>query len=79
VTVFGFSLDFLNFRQEESSCFNERDKMSEEECPKYKDGDIVWVKLGPCWWPGEVTENGPEDFTSKKPPLAIVKFFNEST
>ncbi|KAH0819395.1 hypothetical protein GEV33_003396 [Tenebrio molitor] len=65
--------------QEESSCFNERDKMSEEECPKYKDGDIVWVKLGPCWWPGEVTENGPEDFTSKKPPLAIVKFFNEST
>jgi hypothetical protein len=53
--------------------------MSEEECPKYKDGDIVWVKLGPCWWPGEVTENGPEDFTSKKPPLAIVKFFNEST
>ncbi|RZC39734.1 titin-like, partial [Asbolus verrucosus] len=53
--------------------------MSEEDCPKYKDGDIVWVKLGSCWWPGEVTENGPEDFSAKKPPLVIVKFFNEST
>ncbi|XP_044262220.1 titin-like [Tribolium madens] len=53
--------------------------MTDDEGPKYKDGDIVWVKLGPCWWPGEVTENAPEDFTSKKPPLAIVKFFNEAT
>ncbi|EEZ97549.2 titin [Tribolium castaneum] len=53
--------------------------MTDEEGPKYKDGDIVWVKLGPCWWPGEVTEDAPEDFTAKKPPLAIVKFFNEAT
>ena len=56
-----------------------RDKMSDDEGPKYKDGDIVWVKLGSCWWPGDGTDFAPEDYSSKKPPLAIVKFFNEST
>nr|CAH7728862.1 unnamed protein product [Callosobruchus chinensis] len=56
--------------------------MSEEEAPaaQYRDGEIVWVKLGPSWWPGEVKDIGslPEDVaTFKKPPLVVVKFFEE--
>ncbi|VEN47691.1 unnamed protein product [Callosobruchus maculatus] len=56
--------------------------MSEEEASAalYKDGEIVWVKLGPSWWPGEVKDLGslPEDVaTFKKPPLVVVKFFDE--
>ncbi|CAG9815312.1 unnamed protein product [Phaedon cochleariae] len=47
---------------------------------KYKDKDIVWVKLGPSWWPGEVKDLDSlpkEDF--KKIPLVIVKFFDEDS
>ncbi|CAH1959657.1 unnamed protein product [Acanthoscelides obtectus] len=46
----------------------------------YKDGEIVWVKLGPSWWPGEAKnlESLPEEVaTFKKPPLIVVKFFDE--
>lgn len=56
--------------------------MSEELSMDYKDGDIVWVKLGPSWWPGEVRDlnNIPSDeIEFKKPPLAVVKFFEEDT
>ncbi|XP_074033588.1 uncharacterized protein isoform X2 [Leptinotarsa decemlineata] len=56
--------------------------MSEEFVTDYKDGDIVWVKLGPSWWPGEVKdpEKLPPDIDDfKKPPLVIVKFFDEDT
>ncbi|XP_043278032.1 mucin-17-like [Venturia canescens] len=50
----------------------------------YLDGDIVWVKLGACWWPGQVTSfhNLPEDIQiefQKKPLIAAVKFFQEDT
>ncbi|XP_060527328.1 titin-like isoform X2 [Cylas formicarius] len=51
--------------------------------PVYKDGDIVWVKLGGCWWPGVVKnlEDLPEDLLKefKKPPLVVVKFFDEDS
>lgn len=47
----------------------------------YNDGDVVWVKLSPCWWPGEVVslDKLPSDIAGsfKKPPLAVVKFFDE--
>ncbi|XP_022131153.2 uncharacterized protein LOC111004430 [Pieris rapae] len=49
----------------------------------YADGDVVWVKLGSCFWPGEVVgiEKLPADFITsfKKPPIAVVKFFQEDT
>lgn len=47
----------------------------------YKDGDIVWVKLGSTWWPAEVKSSGnlPSEVEFKKPPLVIVKFFEEDT
>ncbi|CAH4022309.1 uncharacterized protein LOC123706687 [Pieris brassicae] len=49
----------------------------------YADGDVVWVKLGSCFWPGEVVgiEKLPADFVTsfKKPPIAVVKFFQEDT
>ncbi|CAF4826863.1 unnamed protein product [Pieris macdunnoughi] len=49
----------------------------------YADGDVVWVKLGSCFWPGEVVgiEKLPTDFITsfKKPPIAVVKFFQEDT
>lgn len=47
----------------------------------YKEGDIVWVKLGGTWWPGEVSDSGklPPDVEFKKPPLTVVKFFDEDT
>lgn len=48
----------------------------------YEDGDIVWVKLSNCWWPGEVhcDERLPSDIVGSfknKRPIAIVKFFQE--
>lgn len=49
----------------------------------YADGDIVWVKLGSCFWPGEVvgSEKLPADLLSsfKKPLIAVVKFFQEDS
>lgn len=55
--------------------------MSEQSEVKYLDGEIVWVKLGSCWWPSEVVapEKLPSDLLSsfRKPPIAIVKFFQE--
>lgn len=49
----------------------------------YLDGDVVWVKMGPVWWPGvvtdlEKTEEGKEILAGlRKKPIASVKFFNE--
>ncbi|XP_034949242.1 titin homolog [Chelonus insularis] len=48
----------------------------------YDDGEVVWVKLGACWWPGQVVgfENLPEDIQlefKKKPLIAVVQFFQE--
>ncbi|XP_037817924.1 LOW QUALITY PROTEIN: protein split ends [Lucilia sericata] len=55
--------------------------MSEDKV--YKDGDIVWVKLGNNWWPGEVTgpNRHPEGLIKhlKRVPYCVVKFFNENT
>lgn len=47
----------------------------------YNEGNIVWVKLGATWWPGEIknSENLPAEVEFKKPPLAVVKFFDEET
>lgn len=50
----------------------------------YLDGDIVWVKLGFCWWPGQVVDlkKLPEEIAHelrKKPPIAVVKFFQEDS
>ncbi|KAL2713889.1 mucin-17-like isoform X1 [Vespula squamosa] len=58
--------------------------MCEQTEINYLDGDIVWVKLGGCWWPGQVTglHNLPEDIQrefQKKPLIAAVKFFQEDT
>nr|XP_012232896.1 PREDICTED: uncharacterized protein LOC105678277 isoform X2 [Linepithema humile] len=58
--------------------------MCEQTEINYLDGDVVWVKLGACWWPGQVTglENLPEDIQTefkKKPIIAAVKFFQEDT
>lgn len=54
--------------------------MSEDKL--YKDGDIVWVKLGNNWWPGEVTgrTRHPEGLINhlKRVPYCVVKFFNEN-
>lgn len=47
----------------------------------HHDGDIVWVKMNKLWWPGEVhgTQRLPSDFMEqfKKPPLFVIKFFQE--
>lgn len=47
----------------------------------YKDGDIVWAKLGNNWWPAEVTDQqrAPTGFFAhlKRKPYCVVKFFNE--
>ncbi|XP_068622750.1 mucin-17-like [Battus philenor] len=57
--------------------------MCEQSENNYLDGDVVWVKLGSCWWPGEVI--GPEKLppdvlpSFRKPPIAVVKFFQEDT
>ncbi|XP_076288679.1 uncharacterized protein LOC143213071 [Lasioglossum baleicum] len=58
--------------------------MCEQTEIHYLDGDIVWVKLGACWWPGQVTgfHNLPKDIQDefqKKPLIAAVKFFQEDT
>lgn len=58
--------------------------MCEQTEISYLDGDVVWVKLGACWWPGQVTgsHNLPEDIQQefkKKPLIAAVKFFQEDT
>ncbi|XP_076749078.1 uncharacterized protein LOC143422383 [Xylocopa sonorina] len=58
--------------------------MCEQTEINYLDGDVVWVKLGACWWPGQVTgfHNLPEDIQvefHKKPLIAAVKFFQEDT
>ncbi|KAL6439882.1 hypothetical protein ACFW04_004124 [Cataglyphis niger] len=58
--------------------------MCEQTEINYLDGDVVWVKLGACWWPGQVTgfNNLPEDIQvefRKKPLIAAVKFFQEDT
>lgn len=54
---------------------------STETSVTYKEGDIVWVKLSSTWWPCEVRDSGnlPPDVEFKKPPLAVVKFFEEDT
>ncbi|KAL0870603.1 hypothetical protein ABMA27_005563 [Loxostege sticticalis] len=57
--------------------------MCEQTEINYLDGEVVWVKLGSCWWPGEVV--GPEKLppdvlpSFRKPPIAVVKFFQEDT
>ncbi|KAH9632964.1 hypothetical protein HF086_003006 [Spodoptera exigua] len=57
--------------------------MCENTDVSYLDGEVVWVKLGSCWWPGEVV--GPEKLppdvlpSFRKPPIAVVKFFQEDT
>lgn len=55
--------------------------MCEQTEVNYLDGDIVWVKLGPCWWPGEVCDVSklPVEIVKafKKQPIAVVKFFQE--
>lgn len=59
--------------------------MSEPEPVQYTHGDIVWVKLRFCWWPGEVVEydklpeNVRDELQFKKMPLAIVTFFQEDS
>ncbi|XP_050349727.1 uncharacterized protein LOC126773140 [Nymphalis io] len=57
--------------------------MCEQTEINYLDGDIVWVKLGSCFWPGEVVgfEKLPPDLlpSFRKPPIAVVKFFQEDT
>ncbi|XKL61887.1 hypothetical protein PGB90_001720 [Kerria lacca] len=49
----------------------------------YLPNDIVWVKLGPVWWPGQVCkeeEIPPEIMKDlRKTPIAIVKFFHEDS
>ncbi|XP_026325829.1 titin-like isoform X2 [Hyposmocoma kahamanoa] len=57
--------------------------MCEQTEINYLDGDVVWVKLGSCWWPGEVVgpERLPPDVlpSFRKPPIAVVKFYQEDT
>lgn len=49
----------------------------------YKDGEVVWVKWGTVWWPGEVWSDArvPEDIITslRKPVIAFVKFFQEDS
>ncbi|XP_011502779.1 PREDICTED: uncharacterized protein LOC105366148 [Ceratosolen solmsi marchali] len=58
--------------------------MCEQTEINYLDGDVVWVKLGSYWWPGQVIgiEKLPEDIQiefKKKPIIAAVKFFQEDS
>lgn len=57
--------------------------MCEQTEVHYLDGDVVWVKLGSCWWPGHVkdVDKLPEEILAslKKRPIAAVKFFQEET
>lgn len=54
-----------------------------EEEGEYADGEIVWVKLSYCWWPGEILAGSrlTDEFLStlKRRPLAVVKFFDEDS
>lgn len=49
----------------------------------YGDGDVVWVKIGPIWWPGVVRDvekegKGKEVFGGlRTKPIAAVQFFDE--
>lgn len=47
----------------------------------YNPGDVVWVKAGTHWWPGEVIsrESLPSEIEFKKEPFAIVGFFEEDS
>jgi PWWP domain len=49
----------------------------------YKDGEVVWVKWGRDWWPGEVwsDERVPKDIppSMRKSVIAFVKFFQEES
>lgn len=51
--------------------------------PPFIDGEVVWVKWGNCWWPGEVWDNSrvPADIITalRKPVIAFVKFFQEES
>lgn len=56
--------------------------MCEQTEIHYLDGDVVWVKLGSSWWPGQVVgfEKLPKDVQldfENKPLIAAVKFFQE--
>lgn len=56
--------------------------MTEETRESYDSGEVVWVKLGSSWWPGEVknAEELPSEVLDfKKAPLVIVKFFDEDS
>ncbi|PSN51401.1 hypothetical protein C0J52_04462 [Blattella germanica] len=57
--------------------------MCEQTEVRYLEGDVVWVKLGSCWWPGSVkdVDQLPEEIlvSLKKKPIAAVKFFQEDT
>lgn len=51
----------------------------------YNDGDVVWAKIGPIWWPGVVKDvekdgSGAEILAGlRTKPIAVVKFFNEDS
>ncbi|XP_063216413.1 uncharacterized protein LOC134527555 [Bacillus rossius redtenbacheri] len=55
--------------------------MCEQTPFSYQSGQVVWVKLGSCWWPGEARayDELPEDAKTsfKKVPVAVVQFFQE--
>lgn len=54
-----------------------------EPSSSFKDGEVVWVKWGSVWWPGEVHDVSrvPEDMTAnlRKQPIAYVKFLREDS
>lgn len=56
-------------------------KMCEQTQVSYLQGDVVWVKLGPCWWPGEVQDMNklPEEIKEDlgDDTIAAIKFFEE--
>ena len=55
--------------------------MCDQSEVSYRPGNVVWVKLGPVWWPGIVADDEeiPSEVhkTLRKTPIAIVKFFQE--
>lgn len=57
--------------------------MCEQTQIAYVDGDIVWVKFGNLWWPGEVygEHRLPAGLLKsfRKLPIAVVKFFQENS
>lgn len=54
-----------------------------EPSSSYQDGEVVWVKWGNVWWPGEVyvSSRVPPDMVAslKKPVIAFVKFLQEDS